>query len=145
MLIEIFWKTYNFSWRSLEEYIIFFWLLHRCLSHIEMTWRIIMSWSSHLTDSNWSICNVSFNDFYLSSRLSCLLRFRRYYEQNRMLWFLLFVYCLFWDVDFHANKSSRIELMQNRCFKKCASSTFESLIVLTFILFSMWSFVYSLA
>ena len=46
---------------------------------------------------------------------------------------------------FSHERFSRIELLQNKCFQKYVSSTFESLIVSTIVLFFVWNSVNFLA
>ena len=95
-------------------------------------------WFSHLTNSNCSICLqrssqicqtdncfwiFSLNDFFLSDRLSCLLKFRWYYGQNS-----LWTCCVVLSVSFFLN-----DLADSNCcriavkiFHEHASSTLKN-------------------
>ena len=77
------------------------------------------------TSANWRLFSRFFlNDFFLLSRLSCLLKFLWYYDQNKMLWSLLFVYCLFRDVDFHTNDLIELNYYRINVFKNISRMRF---------------------
>ena len=147
-LSEISRKMCSFSLKITRKiYDFLIWSLHCCLNRIEMIWKIIVivifSFNKfelidlfakivakrQIDDCFWIFF---LNDFFLSSRLSCLLKFRWCYDQNS-LWIcriddIFFAknktYCFVLNVDLHVNDLVELNYCKIIVFKNISRMRF---------------------